>query len=358
MREPLKVVYEGRTDGVRYGSWALVNARLLPALRALPDVEVQAIDPGQGSAFDVYDYDVWLSHYYPGLEPGKLFVPPDPPMPWVCWVAWEAGRPPLGWTDAWAVGRPAEVWACSAHARRLLLAGTALDPGRVRAVPYGVDPGVYFPSALPEDRWPLGDERAFRVLYVGGAVERKGCDLAVEGYCRAFTPEEPTRLVLKLQGLHSFYESAPAIGSPERADWQVLTSDQYTDPQMANLYRSVDVVCQPYRHEGFCLPLLEAMACGIPVVYPAHGPAPAYVPEGAGICLPVTRGGVDADDVARALRWLWGHPEERRAMGAVGRAGALDLAWDKRAVAVADHLRGVVRRARDPGHGDAFGPPG
>lgn len=337
---PFRIVYEGRRDGVRFGSWALVNQRLLGALEARPDVEVEAIEPG--TLPEAEGADVWLSHYYPGLEPGRRFVlPPGPGAPpWVPWVAWERGAPPLDWADAWAGAGAAEVWACSGHARRLLLAGTRLDPAQVRTVYYGVDAAVYAPEG---DTWPAA-QPAFRVLYVGGAIARKGCDVAIGAYCRAFTPEEPTRLVLKLQGLRTFYEQAPGIEAPQRGDVVILPFDSYTDAQMASLYRSVDVVVQPYRAEGFCLPILEAMACGVPVVYPAHGPAPEYVPDGAGICVPSARGQPDVEALAKALRWLWRHPAERQAMGARGREAALDLAWEHRAVVVVEALREVVAR--------------
>lgn len=343
----LRVVYEGRIDGRTHGSWALVNDRLRRPLGGLVDLTVTV--PGGDTPVPS---DVWLSHYYPGLEGRDGFAPP--PLGsgrWVCWVAWEMGPVPRAWEDAWRVGRVAEVWACSAHARRLLLASTALDPAKVRVMPYGVDPFLFAPEgpALPRQ------SDAFRVLYVGGALPRKGCDLAVTAYCRAFAPDEPTRLVLKLQGAKTFYATAPAIAAPqERTDYQVLDGDALSDAQMGALYRSVDVLVAPYRAEGFCLPLLEAMASRLPVVYPAHGPGPEFVPPGAGIRVASPGGEPSAGDLARALRWLWKNPDERAEMGAKGRAGALDLAWSRRAVAVAQALQVV---ALSPRPDDAFQAP-
>jgi len=347
VHRPFRVVYEGRIDGRTHGSWALVNDRLRRPLGGLVDLTVTV--PGGDTP---QPCDVWLSHYYPGLEGRDGFAPP--PLgsgKWVCWVAWELGPVPRAWEDAWRVGRVAEVWACSAHARRLLLASTALDPAKVRVVHYGVDPFVFSPEG---PRLPRQSE-AFRVLYVGGALPRKGCDLAVTAYCRAFAPGEPARLVLKLQGVKSFYATAPAIAAPAgRADFQVVDGDGLSDAQMGALYRSVDAVVQPYRAEGFCLPLLEAMASGLPVVYPSHGPGPEFVPPGAGIRVPSAAGEPDPGAVARALRWLWKAPDERAEMGAKGRAGALDLAWAHRAAVVAGALREVASR---PGPEDAFQPP-
>jgi len=344
----LGLVYEGRTDGERYGSWALCNRRLLGALRRL-GVLVHVRRPGDPRPVGAAVADGWVSHYYPGLEPAGRFVLPPLGIPWFPWVAWEAGPPPEDWLEAWHAGRAREVWACSAHARRLLLSAGgphALDPARVKVQPYGVDPAVFRPSG---ETWPVEREGVFRVLYLGGAVYRKGCDLAIRAYCRAFAPQEPTGLVLKLQGRGSFYRDAPAIQAPEdRADWQLAVSDRYSDAEVAALVRSVDVVVQPYRAEGFCLPLLEAMACGVPVVYPAHGPAPEYVPRDAGIAVGVCRGEPDVDDLARALRWLWKHPAERAAMGAAGREAAARHSW--RAVAL--RVRAGVLGGSAGGEGD------
>lgn len=348
---PLRVVYEGRTDGVTHGSWALVNARLLPYLERQPGLAVWGVDPGGAPDLGAGPADVWLSHYYPGLEPARTFVPPTTEgRRWVVWVAWERGPVPLGWEDAWRAGGVAEVWACSAHTRRLVLASTGLDPARVRVVPYGVDPRVFAPRGAT---WPKESD-AFRVLYVGGAIPRKGFDLVVEAYGRAFREGEGARLVLKLQGLRSFYRDAPPMPTPGRGDVQVLDGDAYDDEQMAALYRSVDVVCQPYRDEGFCLPLLEAAATGKPVVYPAHGPAPEYLSPDAGIAVPVRGGEPAVDDLARALRFLWRHPGQRTALGLAGVADAALLDWGAVAGRVAEAL---ARVAGDGRPGDAFSPP-
>ena len=347
--EPLHVAYEGRTDGITHGSWALVNRRLRPALEARAGLAVHACDPGQ-EPLCPGPWDVWLSHYYPGLEPGRAFIlPPAGARRWVAWVAWEHGPVPMHWEDAWRAGRVAEVWACSEHTRRLLLASTSLDPAKVRVVAYGVDTALFNPEG---PTWDLQTE-AFRVLYVGGAVPRKGFDLVVEAFDRAFRPEDGARLVLKLQGLRSFYRNEPPAEAPGRPDVQVLGADDYTDEQMAMLYRSVDVVCQPYRAEGFCLPALEAMASGRVVVYPAHGPVPEYAAQDVGaISVPVFGGEPAVDSLARALRWLWRDGETRAHMAKQARNVSLGLDWTHVAEGIEEKLREVVA-----GSGDAFTPP-
>jgi glycosyltransferase involved in cell wall biosynthesis len=53
------------------------------------------------------------------------------------------------------------------------------------------------------------------------------------------------------------------------------------DDQLADLYRAAAVVCVPSLYEGFGLPILEAMACGAPVVASNRGAMPEIAGEGA-----------------------------------------------------------------------------
>ena len=55
---------------------------------------------------------------------------------------------------------------------------------------------------------------------------------------------------------------------------------------MAALYRSCDVLVHPYRGEGFAMPVLEAMASGLPVVVTAGGPTDEFCPDAAGWRIP------------------------------------------------------------------------
>jgi glycosyltransferase involved in cell wall biosynthesis len=345
-RPPLRVGWEGHYDGRAQGSWALVNARLLPVLRDVAGLQVDAYDPVPGVVEADPGYGVWVTHYYPPLAGHDAWpLPPTNARRWVCWVAWEHGPVPPAWEEAWRLGGVAEVWVPSEHARRLVLGSTALQPARVRVVPYGVDTEVFHPEAAP---WPR-DSEAFRVLYVGGPLWRKGVDLAIEAYDRAFSPSDPVRLILKLQGADTFYRDAPAVRPPKRP-YQVVKRDDLSDAEMAGLMTACDVLVAPYRAEGFCLPVLEAMACGLPVVHPAHGPAPEYTGGGvATIAVPLDGGEPDVMALARALRWLWKHPEERARMGEQARSVALGLDWRHVAQGVAERLAVVARST-----GDAF----
>ncbi|MEQ1871809.1 MAG: glycosyltransferase family 4 protein, partial [Vicinamibacterales bacterium] len=55
------------------------------------------------------------------------------------------------------------------------------------------------------------------------------------------------------------------------------------------LYRSADICVFPYRAEGVCLPIVEAMACGTPAIVPQFGAALDFCNRRTSVLLPVRR---------------------------------------------------------------------
>src|SRR6185437_15216780 len=102
------------------------------------------------------------------------------------------------------------------------------------------------------------------------------------------------------------------------------------------------VVAAPSRGEGFGLPVLEAMACGAPVLTTYR----TSLPEVGGDAVAYTE--PDADAIAVALRALLDDPERRAALGAAGYARAQDFTWAASASAhVACYKRAADQWAAD-----------
>ena len=57
----------------------------------------------------------------------------------------------------------------------------------------------------------------------------------------------------------------------------IYTGGTYSCSKMADLYRAADVYATPYRAEGFNLPVLEAAACGVPVICTSGGPTDDFI---------------------------------------------------------------------------------
>jgi glycosyltransferase involved in cell wall biosynthesis len=79
---------------------------------------------------------------------------------------------------------------------------------------------------------------------------------------------------------------------------RVRVRSDVSDHDLARLYRGVDALLMPSRHEGFGLPVLEAMSCGTPVVHGAYCEAVAEIAAGTGIAVDAA---TDADAWAVAM---------------------------------------------------------
>ena len=165
--------------------------------------------------------------------------------------------------------------------------GIARD--RIHVVPLGIDPAVFRPDAAARKatREALGLQDAFIYLSVGAMSPNKGLDVLLKAFARV-TDTEPDA-VLFLKGADALYHSKECVREvlddlPGRAREQVAAKliyngDTYSSRMMADLLRAADVYVSPYRAEGFNLPVLEAAACGVPVLCTGGGPTDEFTEE-------------------------------------------------------------------------------
>lgn len=196
-----------------------------------------------------------------------------------------------------------------------------LDGVRVVVVGEGVSPDL----AVPPD----ADARAERLdlpsegylLSLATLEPRKGLDVAVQALARPGAPDLP--LLVAGQpgwgGVDLAAEAARAGLPPGR----VRTLGRLSDPDLAVVLSRATALVQPSRAEGFGLPVLEAMALGVPVV---SSDAPALVEVGAGATLVVPRD--DAEALATALAEVASDPALRGRLAAAGRARAAEFTWE------------------------------
>jgi glycosyltransferase involved in cell wall biosynthesis len=216
----------------------------------------------------------WIRH---------VFVPrpnrPPAGMKWIVVHPWEYSLLPTQYVADLRLAD--EVWTPSTFSRTVLL-----DSGltNVCVIPNGVDEEEFSPRG---PRAALAGGKSFRFLFVGGTIFRKGIDVLLESYCRAFGAGDDVSLVIKDAG-GSIYEQQKSRALVE--SWQtqpgapqiLYFDDQIGDAELAALYRACDVFVAPYRGEGFSLPTLEAMACGLPVIVTAGGATDDFSDESTG----------------------------------------------------------------------------
>jgi hypothetical protein len=128
--------------------------------------------------------------------------------------------------------------------------------------------------------------------------------------------------------------------------------DHLAPEQLPSLYRAADVLVAPYRGEGFCLPVLEAMACGVPAIHTGIGPTNEFCgPEGgwavdarrAPVTIPIGVDNlsgpgyvheVDGEALVRTLRSVAADPGARARRGSAAAEAALKYPWERAAAEV------------------------
>ena len=163
-------------------------------------------------------------------------------------------------------------------------------PEQVLVVPHGVDIATFHPvsEVRSEVRGKLGlADNEFAFLSVGAMTGNKGIDLLLRGFaetCRTFSH---AKLILK--GMDDLYGSKElllrnlrTLSSEDRqriVDRLTYIGGSYSHQAMAALYQAADAYVSPYRAEGFNIPVLEAAACGVPVICTAGGSTDDFVSD-------------------------------------------------------------------------------
>lgn len=266
----------------------------------------------------------------------------------ICYVPWETSKVPAPHLET--LRRAEQVWVPTEWGRRLF-ERAGLEPERLRVVPEGVDAELFRPAPEPRDR----NRSVFRFLCVGKWETRKGTRELVRAFREEFRESEPVELVMQCHNPYlpgfdldrAIREACPENGGGPA----IVAAPQRSLPGLVRTMQGSDAFVLPTRAEGWGLPILEAMACGLPCIVTDYGAHRAfaddtnsYLIEVAGMCAvedplffdPVHDWGEWADpdvaDLRRLLRHVYENPEEA---AETGRRARLDAerrwSWDRAA---------------------------
>jgi len=334
-------------------SLALVNRELEHGLLASGRVHLSILPVGSDSfANELAARDRKLKQHYGRTSGAPVEVhvrhqwPPNwtPPAEghFVVIQPWEYGSLPVEWVQQ--VNELAdEVWAPSTFVRNLYLQ-SGVAPNRVHVIPNGVDTELFSPEAPPLQ---IRSRKKFRFLFVGGTIARKGIDLLLQAYVQSFSAEDEVVLVIKDMGVGSIYQGQSLgdrirqIQQDPRAPEIVYLDQDLSARDITALYTACHCLVHPYRGEGFALPVLEAMSCGLPVIVTAGGATDDFVDDSVGYRISAkkqvfgnreisgmkTMGDLwmlepDSQELADALAHVFRHREEAQEKGRFGRRRA------------------------------------
>jgi glycosyltransferase involved in cell wall biosynthesis len=321
-------------------------------------------DPRYGSLAGLIDRgldsaDILVCHHWPD----NLKRPPDTKV--VLMQAWEYGWLPRGWPEL-IDAQVDEVWCYSEYVRSVY-ARSGVPEEKLALVPLGVDAAQFAPQG---PRLKIPGKESFKFLWMGLASPRKGVDALLEAYTREFGAFENVLLVVKDLVLDPSYSA----GFRERLKLQsesgmlapmLHLTEAFPDSQLPTLYRACDAFVLPFRSEGFCLTIPEAMACGLPVVCTGYGPPIDYCDDSNSYlvaCEEVEIGsewyiGVetinppfwaepDVGELRRAMRRVFENRDEARAKGRTARRTVAEcLSWDRTLEAALERIEALAGRS-------------
>ncbi len=234
--------------------------------------------------------------------------------------------------DHWAPGFEAQldeeievadgILVGSSYARDSFLA-EGVPQEKLKVVPYGVDLQTFWPATEQVVR-----ER-FEVVYAGQLTQRKGISYLLRGY-QQFERRDSRLTIIgsTVEGMTPFL--------PYRHLFRHVP--HLTRPALADMYRQSDVFVFPTLVEGMPLVVLEAMACGLPVIVTANGPGDLVRDGIDGFIVPQR----DPQAISYRLDQLYRDADLRRAMAKNARQRAMEFGWENYAVRTREYLGQLI----------------
>ena len=222
--------------------------------------------------------------------------------------------------------------------RRDVIELYGVEPGRIATIPLGVDTLTFRP-ARDDDvravRRRFGIEGPYLVFL--GLDRRKNLPALAEAVRRIPERDRPTLVLVGGQpwdpdGRDRVREALDGV--PPGSLGRVVLTGYVPDATKAALLGGADALVYPSVYEGFGLPVLEAMACGTPVIASNVSALPELV-DGAGMLVDPS----DPDDIAQRIGTVMADGELRGRLRAAGIERASGYTWDETARRTADVLR-------------------
>jgi len=216
-----------------------------------------------------------------------------------------------------------------------------LPPSKVHVIYLACDQSVFNdapadPMLHAELREKLGITRPY-ILHHGRVEERKNLKRLVEAYQLALTRNSNLEFDLVLVGEFGWkHAEVVAAAQSVQAPTRVIFSGPLPDKHLAMLLKGATLVVIPSLYEGFCLPLLEAMSCGVATI------------SSQSSCLPEISGGelsyfdpYSVEEMAASIEQALDSTSLRSKLALKGKERASSFSWNR----CAEETLGVLKKA-------------
>ena len=221
--------------------------------------------------------------------------------------------------DILAIQKSKMVIAVSENTRQDLMRCLDVPQEKIRVVYNGVDHDIFKPSGRRPLAYPY-------ILYVGSERPRKNLARLLEAFAVVKqSGDYPALRLVKIgsPGRHSAYRQATLDKIKELGlNDDVVFIPYVTDPQLAEYYSAARMLVYPSLYEGFGLPVIEAMACGCPVITSNVSALPEVAGDAALLVDPL-----GVNQLVSGMIRLLTQKEFRDALVARGLKRSSDFSW-------------------------------
>ncbi len=204
------------------------------------------------------------------------------------WLFFESDRLPQTWLEQ--MDAFDKLWMPTDWGRDVLIAH-GLSNDKIRVVTCSVNESVYLPR-------PAAHE-GFVFLLVGKFEKRKSLGETVRAFSEEFPASVWPTVELWIKADNPLFpERLTRLQALCAHDRRIrIISGVFTDEQMARLYNHADAFVFPTKAEGFGLPTIEALACGVPVITTNYGGQQVFLKHVQGLYYPVSYEMADIVDI-------------------------------------------------------------
>jgi glycosyltransferase involved in cell wall biosynthesis len=209
-----------------------------------------------------------------------------------------------------------------------------VDPERLHIVHVGVDPQQFRPLTDVD-------------VVPGRLMTTASADVAMKGL--AFLLEALAKLRAEDDTIHLVVIGKPKYDSRATQlirELDLSSSIEFitgvSDQRIVELYNQAQLAVVPSLYEGFSLPAIEAMSCGVPLIATTGGALPEVVGDDGATALQVPPG--DSEALSEKIKWGLAEKDLRSTVGVAGRERVIrNFSWTITAERTVEHYRALLR---------------
>ena len=252
-----------------YDPMYLVNKADIRTLKTLENTEPDTVPAVQ------------LRHTYPPMwnwpandETKVVYIQP-----------WEYPKAPFEWQYKFETFADALI-VPSNYCKTVFSKG-GLRPSDLFVVPNGFDDTVFNKEpGNSVEKFGVNPDK-FNFVYVGNSQWRKGLDILLNLWARAFSKSDNAKLIIKdnprVYGKSNTLQEIIRLQYKTDCAEIIYIDDELSPTEMADIYKASKVLVHPYRAEGFAMHVQEAIACGCLPIVSANGPTDDFIPHDKGL---------------------------------------------------------------------------